>query len=197
MRRAAPTPNIQEPEVYKKSKPNRKRSRFERRKVFELKAKVDGITKSKHKLFAIFDDSRDVETGYSVKELATVLTPNHIQPNGEPTFYGQIYTKQMIRKWRKQILQSKKLGSAAAVVVPFAIKDEVLGWIYYNMQTRKEFAPVVKLGQDVINGIETLLKEFLDLLSMKDAKKEDINNEMREEIRRALLVIKRSKRSRL
>ena len=145
----------------------RKKMRFERRKVFELKAKVDGISKQKQKLFAIFDDSRDVETGYSIRELAATLAPKHVDKNGEPTLYGQMYTKQIIRNWRKSILESKKAGTSEAVVVPFPFEDDTLGWIYYNMQTKKEFSNIVQLGEDVINGIERLLREFLDMLSMK------------------------------
>lgn len=174
----------------------RRKTRFERRKVFELKAKVDGIRKQKQKLFAIFDDSRDVETGYSIRELAATLAPKHVNANGEPTFYGQTYTKQIIRKWRKKILESKKAGMGEAAVVPFPFEDDLLGWIWYNMRTKKEFGSIVQLGEDVINGIERLLREFLDLLGMKDAKKEDINNEMREEIRKSLLLIRKSKRRR-
>jgi hypothetical protein len=164
--------------------------------VFELNAKVDGIRKQRQKLFAIFDDSRDVETGYSIRELAAVLARKHTHENGEPTYYGQSRTKQIIRNWRRKILESHKLGNGEAVVVPFAEKDKELGWIYYNMQTKRDFAPIIKLGEDVINGIEKLLKEFLALLEMNKAKKNDINNEVRENIRRSLLMIQKSKRRR-
>lgn len=187
-------PNIQVPEGHKNTTGTRKKTRFEIQKIFELKAKIDGIKKQKHKLFAIFDDSRDVEKGYSIRELASVLVPKHTQENGEPTCYGQGRAKEIIRRWRQEILKSNKEGSAEAVVVPFAIKDRTLGWIYYNMQSKRDFAGVIKLGEDVINGVENLLKEFLTLLEMNRTERNDVNNEMRENIRRALLTLQKSKR---
>jgi len=163
-------------------------SRFNRAKVLELKAKTDGIRKTKHKLFAVFDDTRDAETGYSLKEMVPVIRPEYTSKNGEPTLKGMISTKQAIREFRKTIIEK---GEAA--VVPFAVKT-IEGWLYYNMQTRKQFQPTIKLGQNVIAGIERLLREMLRILETKRTEKNDVNDQMREDIRKSLLVLKKSRR---
>lgn len=167
---------------------NRNCSRFNRAKVLELKAKTDGIRKTKHKLFAVFDDVREAETGYSLKEMVPIIRPQYTSKNGEPTLKGMISTKQAIRDFRKTIIEK---GEAA--VVPFAA-NTIEGWLYYNMQTKKQFQPTIKLGQDVIAGIERLLREFLRILDSKRSEKNDINDQMRENIRKQLLTIKKSRR---